>query len=276
MIAWSATNHLDGLAVSNITWSSGYTTNRDRLYDGRQDAPAFGSASPVASGQSLTINFGSARAVPGIALLNHNLFTGSCTVEVRAADDAGFSVNLVVAKAATTINTQFPYERDTLLQFPPVTRQYWRIIFTHSGTKQIQIGELVVLPYLLTLTRNSVYGGHENDLQSKQIRNESEVGSVRVARIAPPLRTVNFNFVDLQGESQLNELVAMWNATEGGAKGNTLLAEYVDSSSSAGSAASQRCVWGRLQPSWGWGDTDFNVFGPKPFELKQAARGVIA
>ncbi len=274
MMAWSYSNHLDGLATANITWSSGYTTGRDRLYDGRLDIAAVGSASAVASGQYLQINFGSARALPGIALLNHNLSTGSVSVTVTAADDAAMSVNLVTAKAATTINTSFPYDKDTLLQFPPVTRQYWRITFTHSGTKQIQIGELLMLPYLLQLTRNSIYGGHENEVKSMQRRVMAETGSTRVARIASPQRTIRFNFESLQGESQRDELLALWNSSEGGAKGNNLLAEWVESSASAGSAQSQRCLWGRLQDSSGWSDEDYNVFGVPPFELVGAARQV--
>lgn len=274
MMAWSYGNHLDGLADANITWSSGYTSNRDRLHEGFLDRKASGSSSPAASGQYLQINFGSARTVPGIALLNHNLATGSVTVTVTAADDAGMSVNAVTAKAATTVNTGFPYDKDTLLQFPPVTRQYWRITFAHSGTKQIQLGELLVLPYLLALTRNSIYGGHANEVRSVQRRVESETGSVRTARIASPRRTIRFNFADLQGESQRDELLALWNASEGGAKGNTLLAEYVDSSTSAGSAISQRCLWGRLQETSGWSDDDFNIYGMPPFELVGAAREV--
>lgn len=275
-LAWSFGNHLDGLSVANITWSSGYTTNREYLYDGYQDKVALGSSSPAASGQYLQINFGSARTLPGIALLNHNLASGGVAVKVEAADNAGMPTNLVTAKAATTVNTSAPYDRDTLLQFPAVTRQYWRLTFTHSGTKQLQIGELLMLPYLLTLTRNSVYGGHTNNLRSLQRRITSETESVRVARIAPALRTINFRFEDLQGESQRDELLAMWNASEGGAKGNTLLAEYVESSASAGSAASQRCLWGRFQDTWGWSDDDYTVYGATGYELKGASRGVVA
>lgn len=274
MMAWSYGNRLDGLAVANITWSSGYTTARDRLYDGRHDIKALGSSSATASGQYLQINFGSAQALAGIALLNHNLATGSVTVTVTAADDSGMSTNAVTAKATTTVNTSFPYERDTLLQFPSVSRQYWRITFAHSGSKQLQIGELLMLSTLTALTRNSVYGGHSNELRSVQRRVVSETGSMRVARISAPLRTMRFNFADLQGESQRDELLAMWNASEGGAKGNTLIAEYVESSVSAGSAQSQRCIWGRLQEVTGWSDDDYNIFGVTGFELQAAGREV--
>ena len=108
----------NGLAAANFTWSSAYTTGRSRLNDSLGELRADGSSSGQASGQTLAIDLSLAFSCVGVALINH-----SCAgygVLVEAADNSAFSVGLVTAKAASTLATAAPYQKDTVLQFPGV------------------------------------------------------------------------------------------------------------------------------------------------------------
>ena len=46
-------------------------------------------------------------------------------------------------RRSTTIVTTAPNHKDTALQFASVTKRYWRIIFVHTGTKIVTLGELL-------------------------------------------------------------------------------------------------------------------------------------
>lgn len=271
-IGYAITNALTGLAAASFTWSSAYAADRDNLNDGLQDELAASAASAQASGQTLSIDFGVASSLVGIAILNHNLATGSCTVAVTAADDSGFTTGVVTAKAATTINTAFPYSKDAVLQFPAVSKRYWRLTFTHTGTKIITIGELLAFAAITTLSRDAVYGA-SHSLRMVTNRTESRTGQMRSSFLAGPIRSMAFNFVDLQGTAERDELLALWNAALGDVR-NVLLLDFVDSSSSAGSATSQQCLWGKLNATTGWTDDDFQLFGVSGFELVGQGREV--
>lgn len=256
---YAVTNAASGLAASAFTWSSGYTTNRARLNDGLQDELAAGSSSAQASGQTLIIDMGAAVSLSAFALLNHNLATGACYVNIYAASDSGFTTSLWLAMGDTTITTSAPYEKDTILQFEAISRRYWKITFNHTGTKIVTLGELMAITSITTLTRQTVYGAGESE-RYVQNRVESATGNLRSTFLSGPIRTKSLPFKDLRGTSERNELMTMWRATRGGVS-NLLYVDSVASSYPSGDAASQQCLWGKLQESLGWTEDDYLVFG---------------
>lgn len=258
-VGYAITNAISGLAATAFTWSSGYTTNRARLNDGVQDELASGSSSAQASGQTLVVDLGSATALVGWALLNHNLASGSCTVRIRAADDSGISVNVVTAKAASTINTSAPYQKDTVLQFPSATKRYWEFTFVHSGTKTITIGEVLAFTSITTLSRSPIYGSGESERYVLN-RNESRTGNVRSTFVGGPVRTIQLPFADLRGTSERNELMTMWRSSQGGNL-NLLWIDLIESTNTAATSAGMQCLWGKLQDTLGWTEGDYEVFG---------------
>jgi hypothetical protein len=270
---YAVTNAISGLAATAFTWSSAFTTNRDRLNDGKQDWLVAGSSTAQASGQTLTVDLGSATGIVGIALLNHNLATGSCTVAVSSDDNSGFA-SPTTRKSASTINTASPYQYDTILQFPSASERYWRLTFAHSGTKIVTLGELLLFTAITTLTRQEVYGrGEEN--RYPQNRVESPTGFQRATALSGPIRTKRLPFRDLRGTTERDELRTMWEATSGGAR-NLLYIDEIDSSSSAGDAESQQCLWGKLAESWGWSEDDFSIYQPTELVLTGQGREVSA
>lgn len=269
---YAITNLLTGLAATAFTWSSAFTTGRSRLNDGVMDEVAAGSSSAQASGQTLVIDLGSAQAVVAIVLLNHNLASGACTVRVRAADDAAITTNVVTAKAATTINTSAPYEKDTVLQFASVTKRYWELTFVHTGTKIVRLGELLFFGSVSTLTRQTVYGAGESE-QYFLNKNSGQVGHVRSTYLGGPLRTKRLPFRDSAGVSQRDELMAMFRASQGGNK-NLLYIDEIDSTASAGDAESQQCLWGKFIDQLGWTEDDFRIFNVDALVLTGQGREV--
>lgn len=268
---FATANALTGLAATAFTWSSAYTTGRDRLNDGVMDVPAAGSSIAQASGQTLVINLGSAQALVGIALLNHNLASGACTVRVRAATDAAITTGVVTAKAATTIVTGAPNQKDTVLQFPSVTKQYWELTFVHSGTKIVTIGEVLALATITTLTRRKVYGNGETERYVNN-RNESATGRVFSTFLGGPIRTKRLPFT-LLSTSEKAEVMAMFRATLGGVT-NLLWLELIESTATAATDAAQECLWGKLRESLEWSEGDFNLFDPGALELVGLGREV--
>ena len=261
---YAITNLLTGLAATSFTWSSAYTTGRSRLNDGLQDEVAAGSSSAQASGQTLIIDLGSAQSVVGIALLNHHLATGSCTVLVESDDNSGFTTP-TTRKAATTINTSAPYSKDAILQFTSASERYWRLTFVHTGTKIITLGEILVFGSITTLTRQTVYGAGESE-RYVQNRVVSMTGHARASLLAGPIRSKRLPYKDLKGTSERNEMMTMWRACRGGVS-NLLFIDEIDSNTSAGDAESQQCLWGKLQPEISWAESDYLLFDIDAFEL---------
>lgn len=267
---YAITSVLSGLAATAFTWGSAYTTGRARLNDGEQDELASGSSSATASPQTLVVDLGSATALVGVALLNHNL--AGCGVLVEGADDAAFTVNAVTVKSLTTLTSSAPYEKDAVLQFPSVTKRYWRLTVTHGGTKTVTLGELLFLASITTLSRNYAYGFGESERYILN-RNESRTGHTRSTFLGGPIRSKRFAFKDLQGTSQRDELLTMWRATRGG-NARLLWLDTIESTSTAASAEAQQCLWGRLSESLGWTGPDFNLFDVDGFEFVGEGREV--
>ncbi|MFA6168658.1 MAG: hypothetical protein WC700_18695 [Gemmatimonadaceae bacterium] len=268
---YATANALTGLAAASFVWSSAYTTNRTRLNDGRLDVPAASAGSAQGSGQTLKINLGAATALVGIALLNHNLASGACTVLVEAATASDYS-DAATVKAASTIVTAAPNQKDTVLQFPSTNKQYWRLTFVHTGTKIVTLGEVMALTSITSLSRTKIYGHGENERYITN-RNESDTGQVHATFLAGPIRTKRFSFKDLQGSTEREELMAMFRATRGGVT-NLLWLEYIESTATAATAAAQECLWGKISESHGWSESDFNLFDVDGFELVGLGREV--
>lgn len=268
---YAIANALSGLAASAFTWSSAYATNRDRLNDGVMDLAASGSAAAFGSGQTLGIDFGSATALAGFALLNHNLATGACTVKVEGADDVGFTVGVVIAKAASTVTTTAPNQKDTVLQFPSATKRYWRLTFVHTGTKIVTLGELLALATIAALSRATIYGAGETERYVLN-RNDSETGNLRSTFLAGPLRSKTLPFKDLS-TSERNELLTMFRATKGG-NANLLWVEFIESTATAATAEGQECIWGKIAPTLSWTQDDYRLFTPGGLEITGLGREV--
>ena len=267
---YAVTNAMTGLAAGSFVWSSGYTTARTRLNDGIMDELASGSSSAQASGQTLDIDLGAATALVGMALLNHNLASGACAVLVGAATASNYS-DVATVKAATTIVTTAPNSKDTVLQFPSTNKRYWRLTFTHSGTKTLTIGELLAFTAITTLTRGSIYGDGDAE-QPFLNKNVSGTGHQRATFLGGPVRTKRLIYKYLN-TSELAELRAMWAASTYGVS-NLLFIPLIESSASAATSAGQECLWGKLQEEFDFTRADYSLNDPSNFIIVGQGREV--
>lgn len=267
---YAVTSSLTGLAATAFTWSSAYTTNRARLNDGILDEVASSAGSVQASGQTLAFDLGAATALVGLAILNHNLATGACTVLVEAATASNYS-DAATVKAASTITTTAPNSKDTVLQFPSVNKRYWRLTFVHSGTKVVTIGELLAFTSITTLTRSSIYGDGESE-RAVLNKNVSQTGHQRATLLAGPIRTKRRIYKDLS-TAEKAELRAMWAASNYGTS-NILWLDFIESTSTAATDAGMECLWGKIQEEFDWTQGDFRLFDPTDFTLVGQGREV--
>jgi hypothetical protein len=270
--AWATTNALAGLAESAFTFTNWTASNKQFLNDAAMDGAC---STGTASGTTryIDIDLGGATALVGFALLNHNIAAwSSTTIRVQGADDAGFSVNLVEAKAATTVAVTAPNDKDTVLQFPSVTKRYWRLTFVSSGTEALRLGELMALASITALSRLKAYGWSESE-EYVSNRAAMRTGNARASFLAGPIRSKRLPFVDMQGTSQREELMAMWRAARGDVT-PFLWVEQVESTATAATAAGQECLWGKLQPSLSWRETDYTLYDVDALELRSLGRDV--
>jgi len=272
--AYSVTNLLEGLAATAFTWSNAATTNRSFLNDGRMDRRMVIGAS-VASGITLVIDLGSALAVSGFAVLNSNVAVQktSATLRVRAADDAGISVNVVTAKAASTLySSSTPRNKDHVLQFASVTKRYWELTWTWSAPNvtNFAIGELWAFSASTALSRRTIYGSGEG----KKMFTAStpfETGERRGLKLGGPQRGLSLRWSDLS-PSERDELDVMWSAVEA----NIAPFLWIDSRetvATAAAAAEQNCVFGRLdEDEVDFANHDFDRHDFAGFRLRSAGR----
>ena len=270
--AWATTNALAGLAESAFTFTNWTASNKSFLNDAAMDGVcSTGAAS--SSSRSIDIDLGSAQAVVGFALLNHNLASWSATtIGIVGAASADFVTSPVNAKTATTIAVTAPNDKDTVLQFPSVTKRYWRLNFASGALEALRLGELMVLTSITALSRLKAYGHGESE-EFVSNRAAMRTGNVRASYLAGPIRSKRLPFVDMQGQSQREELMAMWRLAKGDAT-PLLWVEYVESTSDAATAAGQECLWGRLQPALSWRETDYTLFDVDALELRSLGRDV--
>lgn len=268
--AYATANKATGLAAAAFTWSTGTTTNRAYLNDGRMDKTfSVGSSS---SGANVIIDLGSAMALTAVAVLNSNIASATApTLKVEGADDVGMSTNLVVAKAATTLSTTAPRHKDHVLQFASVTKRYWRLTWTWTGSFTLTLGELY-LAVPTALTRASIYGDQDRE-EFITTRFTSYSGWKKGLFLAGPIRGRRLVFDDLS-DSERAEVHAIIRATYGGAM-PLLWCEKYEASATAAAAAYQDCIFGRVEGAIASStEFDFSRFSVDPLEIRSEGRGV--
>lgn len=273
--AYAQVNGIAALGASALVWGTGGTTNRTYLNDGRMDRQA--GPGSVASGTTLTIDMGSAVALSGFALLNHNLYSAtSPTVTITAADSSNMLTNPVTIKntsslPVSTATTPPPKYRDNIFAGATATKRYWRITFAWTGTFVFVLGEVFGLGTVVTLSRKRIYGSGESE-EVKSTSFETDYGEVRSTYVAGPIRSKQLMFSDLT-EAVREELAAMWRNSGGGSQ-PVLWAEEYNASSAAATAAEQECLWGKLGPAYSWVEPDFSLYDPSPLSLRSLGRHV--
>lgn len=212
--AWTVTNALASLAAGNFVWASG-PADATRLYmRDRRMAKQF-VCTAAASGNTLSIDMGAATSLTGLAFLNHNLasFGGTVTAQVQAATFSDYS-NAADAKAITTLDFSAPHAKDFVLQFPAVNKQYWRIIFTWTGTKTLKVGEVFAYSTVTALSRKDLYGASGEGHEYRLAQVESENMELRSYVLAGPRRSKRMTFGD-ESLTERQELETWWRASKG-------------------------------------------------------------
>lgn len=270
--AYVATNQFGSLAAAAFTWSNAAATNRSRLNDGRMDS--IFSVGVVAGGVNVVIDMGAAVSLAGIALLGTNIASagGTPTAQVKAADDAAITVNVVTPKAVTTLNVGDHRKRDHVLQWAAVSKRYWQILWTWTGNFALTIGELFAYAAPTQLSRGVVYGDRERIIK-KTTAIEFDDGEVRGNYLSGGLRTRFLPFKELT-QSQTNELFLMWDAANGNV-GSLLWVNSYEAVSTAAASSEQDCIWGRFSKAeFGWAVPDLNLYDPDALELRSLGRQI--
>lgn len=260
-------NALSGLAAAAFDLlPSG--ANAAYLNDGRMGRMAYVDSASPALTADFYVDFGSARSLSGIAVLNCNAsgLSVANTVEVGASPTTSFAVDGVAIKSASAT-----LGKDIALQFPASTAyRYWLVRFRLAAAWRITIGELFALGSITSLTRNGAYGsgeGAEVILASSQMQG----GERRYAKFGGPFYERRYSFADWSA-SELAELQAMWTATDGPVT-PMLWVDKVAQTSVAAPAAEQRCLYGHIQDArFDWTQDDFGVYQPPGLVLRSRAR----
>lgn len=275
--AYAVTNLATGLASTAFVFSVGAAdTTRARLNDARMDS-RYVNGSPVTS-LSFTIDLGSAIQTSGIALLNHNFGTAALasTVRVRAGSAAAaglVTAGIVVAKAATTLTTSAPYQKDHVFQYAAVTLRYLEVLISFTGTcTNLSIGEVFVFNAQTQLSRKSIYGGGE----SEEIRSASVdfySGGSRSSFLGGPIRSLRLPYSDLSS-TEKDEQATMWRATRGPVTPFVWIDSY-EATAVAAAAAEQRVLYGKLDvPAYDFTENDYQLFTPGDLLIRSLGREV--
>ncbi len=103
---------------------------------------------PATLPATVTVDCGSAKAVDYWALYGHGLFTGACTIELRASTDNFSGSNVLVDSLTPASNDPFARYVNS------VSYRYWRLTITGSAPPALAIaalGQLLDIPaYLAT------------------------------------------------------------------------------------------------------------------------------
>lgn len=273
--AWAVTNMLSPLVAGAYTWGAFGPADATRAYlsDGRLDKQYLCTA--TATTINVVIDLGSAQAVSAIAILNTNVRDATVPkVLIEGADNSGMSTNLVTAKALTTLNIANYYEqtsKDHVLQFAAVTKRYWRITWSWTGTFALKIGELFACAST-SLSRKYVWGSTDSAIL-KAVVNESLTGERRAAFFGGPIREKRMHWQDLTASESL-ELKALWNAALGPVR-PVLWTESYEATATAAAATEQECILGRLGAStWAVDNPDFGLYQPGDVTIRSLGREV--
>lgn len=138
-ILWQTGNHGSSNADDNIGITIGYDDSADDTGASSYTADYVRVHYPKAY---IEIDLGAAYEIDFVALLNHNIETGS-TVKATGADDSAFSVNVV--------NDTITWNADDLYFFFSAarTKRYWRIHIEdiNNADGYIQIGTIILGKY---------------------------------------------------------------------------------------------------------------------------------
>lgn len=273
--AYAVSNKCRGLAASAFIWSAGLNdATRSRLNDSKM-AALYVNGAAVASLTYLVIDFGIATQLSGIALLNHNAAVqkADAAVQITAADDAAITVNVVSVKAGTTLNNAAPYNKDHVLQFTPVTKRYWKLLFAWTGTvTNFAIGEIFAFNGQTQFTRKSIYGGGESpemkvaavDFYNGGGNAYFEGGEIRVKRLP---------FSDLT-LVQREEQMTLWRAVKGPVA-PFLWIESFEATALAAAVAEQEVIYGRLMvDTFAWTEADYQLFGGPDLIVRSLGREI--
>lgn len=274
-LAYAVTNLLNGLAASAFVFSAGAAdATRSRLNDVRMDK-RYVNGSPTTS-LSFTIDLGSAIQTSGIALLNHNFGTAALapTVRVRGGTAAAAGVitaGTVVAKAATTLDTTAPYQKDHVLQYTAITKQFLEVLISFTGTAtNLSIGELFVFNSQTQLSRKSIYGGGElEEYFTADV--EFDNGGRRTSFMGGPLRSQRLPFSDLS-LTQRQELATLWRAVRGPVTPFIWIDSY-EATAVAAAAAEQHVMYAKLEtPQFEYSERDYSLYDPNELIIRSLSR----
>lgn len=272
--AYAVTNVLSGLAAAAFTPGTGASdATRSYLNDVRMDRQyTFGAA----TSNRLDIDLGSSKALVAIALLNSNLgsLSGTPAVTITATDNSDYTTAATTAKQSSPLTKVAPNAKDHLLQFPSVTKRYWRLQFAWDGSSQtLKIGDVFAAAALTSLPRAAVYGGSGDIEDILTVQSSMIYGETRAAFYGGPVREFRRRFAD-QSASDLAALRLMWGATLGPVT-PVLWAETVGSVQTEASAAEEVCVYGRLSvPSFDSQQDDYGIHQPGEFSIRSLGREV--
>lgn len=271
--AWTVTNALAALAEDAFVWTSG-PSDTTRLYmrDRRMGKQFVCAAANLTN--SLTVDFTAATSLKGWAVLNHNLasFGGAVTVTITAAPDAAFATP-VTAKATTTLDFTKPHDKDFVLQFPAVSRRYWRITFGWTGSQALKVGEVFAYASATALARKDIYGssGEGHEIRVAQV--ESDNMEQRSYLMAGPRRSKRMAFSDLSPSERV-ELEAIFYATKGPV--NPVLFVLSQNEVATAAAADDTDVMLATLDlvDFSYSDPDYNRYVPPVLLLRNLAREV--
>lgn len=270
--AYVVSNLLSGLAASAFTVASGPSdSTRAYLNDGKTNK--LFTCTAAGSGNTFSIDLGSAQSVMGLALLNHNLstFGGTVTAMVQGADDSGFSVNLVTAKALTTLDFTQPKHKDHVFQFSAHTKRYWRIVLTWTGTQTMTVGELFLFAASTQLSRKDVWGASGDGERFNIKTVTSEYLETRGYLLAGPQRQRRLVYQDLTLSEQA-ELRTWWRAVNGPLTPFLWIESY-EAVDTAAAASEQEVIYGKLGLSeFAVSYPDFSRYAPPPLIITALGR----
>jgi hypothetical protein len=280
--AFATTNALSALAAASYTWSNAYAGS-DRAYvnDGKLDRRVV-VGSPTTS-IDVIIDLGSAVALRGIAILNHNFATlGSGVAVVVRSDSAAGMGTAATVKTSTTLTTSLfsyssrePRNKDHLLAWGTTTaRRYWQLQFSWTGTiTNFSIGELFAYTSITSLTRHSQYGSDDNAEQTLSTEVTTLSGDRRSNFLAGPIRQKRLVWGDMTS-TQRDQLLALYREARGNVSNVLWATGYIESGAAA-SSAEQDCMLGHLgSPDFASPQHDYNLFNPSEFVLTSRGREI--
>lgn len=253
------------IAWSGLT-SSVTLTNSTALSDGRADRKA-----SLASGTSmaLTFDFGSAKTLTGVALVNISTLASATTLKVEASTN-NFSTSTTI-KAATPIDTAFPYAGDAAVVFTGASFRYWRVTLAFTSAQTLTLGEVLWAGAVTTITRRDAYGVGFTYV-TPQTRNEIGNGAIYTTQLGNTVKTRRLLFTEMRGTTERDDLALLWAYS----KGLTPVLWVEDSSATSASAdsdaTSRRCIYGLVSPPFGWRESDFQIFDFDEMMIQETGR----